>query len=136
VSNFKFGPSSLARLDTCDVRLQQVAKAALEDSTIDFGIACGHRGQEEQDRAVAEGKSKTPWPTSKHNSTPSRAFDFFPVVNGKADWNDIQKFKDIAHHILMTADRMGVKLRWGGDWNCNGVEDDKWYDRPHVELKG
>jgi peptidoglycan L-alanyl-D-glutamate endopeptidase CwlK len=79
--------------------------------------------------------SKTPWPTSKHNSFPSRAFDFVPVVDGKADWTNIQTFKDVAHHILMTSDLMGLNIRWGGDWNCNGIEDDKWYDRPHIELK-
>ena len=133
---FAFGSSSLARLDTCDVRLQQVAKRALEDSSIDFGISCGHRGQAEQDECCAKGLSKTPWPTSKHNASPSRAFDFFPVVDGKADWNDIQKFKDVAHHILMTADAMGIRLRWGGDWDCDGVDNTKGFiDRPHIELR-
>lgn len=132
---FAFGPTSLARLDTCDIRLQQVAKRALEDSPIDFGISCGHRGQEEQEKACAEGKSKVHWPNGKHNCSPSRAFDFFPVVNGKADWSDIQKFKDVAHHILMTADAMGIRLRWGGDFNCNGIADDKFVDMPHIELR-
>lgn len=132
---FAFGPSSLARLDTCDVRLQQVAKRALEDAPFDFGIVCGFRGREEQEKACAEGKSQVHWPNGKHNCKPSRAFDFVPFVDGKSDWKDIQKFKDLAHHLLMTADRLGIRLRWGGDWNMNNVEDDKWYDRPHIELK-
>jgi peptidoglycan L-alanyl-D-glutamate endopeptidase CwlK len=132
---FSFGPTSLARLDTCDVRLQEVAKRALEDSPYDFGIACGHRGQAEQDECCAKGLSKTPWPTSKHNSTPSRAMDIYPFIDGKAAWNDIQAFKDVAHHILMTADRLGTRLRWGGDWNFNGLQDEKFIDMPHFELK-
>lgn len=133
---FNFGKTSLDRLGTCDERLQKLAQKALEDSPFDFAIAVGHRDKEEQDRCVAQHLSKTPWPTSKHNSVPSRAFDFVPFVNGKADWNNIQAFKDVAHHILMTADQMGLNVRWGGDWNCNGIEDDSFVDMPHIELKG
>lgn len=134
--SFKFSQASLDRLSTCDQRLQDVAKRAIETSEIDFGISIGFRSQAEQDRCCKAGLSKTPWPTSKHNAQPSRAFDFYPVVNGSAAWNDIQAFKDIAHHILTVADTMGVSLRWGGDWNCNGIEDEKFVDMPHIELKG
>jgi peptidoglycan L-alanyl-D-glutamate endopeptidase CwlK len=134
--SFTFGKTSLNRLATCDQRLQDIAKKALEDSPYDFAITCGHRDKVEQDRCCAEGLSKTPWPTSKHNSFPSRAFDFVPVVDGKADWNNIQAFKDVAHHILMTGDLMYMSVRWGGDWNCNGIQDEKFVDMPHIELKG
>ena len=131
----KFSPSSTARLLTCDVRLQHIANTAIEDSPIDFGITCGHRDQAEQDRCCAKGLSKTPWPTSKHNKTPSMAFDFVPFIDGKAAWEHLQAFKDVAHHILMTADKLGISLRWGGDWNCNGIADEKFIDMPHMELK-
>ena len=36
----------------------------------------------------------------------------------------------------MTGDRLGLSLRWGGDFNCNGIADDKFVDMPHIELKG
>ena len=133
---FRFGKTSLERLGTCDTDLQRLAMAAIETSPYDFSITVGHRGKEEQDRCVAQHLSKTPWPTSKHNSTPSRAFDFVPFIDGKSDWNNVQAFKDVAHHILMTADQMGLSVRWGGDWNCNGVADEKFVDMPHIELKG
>lgn len=133
--NFAFGKTSLERLGSCDIRLQQLAMRALEESPYDFGVVCGYRDKEKQDKAVAEGKSKAHWPTSKHNSTPSRAFDFVPFVDGKADWNNVQAFKDVAHHILMTGDLMGLNIRWGGDWNCNGIEDEKFVDMPHIELE-
>lgn len=133
---YKFGKTSLDRLGTCHIDLQRLALAAIETSPVDFAIACGHRCKEEQDAAYAHGYSKVKWPNGKHNSTPSRAFDFVPFVNGRADWSAVDNFKTVAHHILMTADQMGVEVRWGGDWNMNGVEDEKWYDRPHIELKG
>ncbi|CUW38799.1 Conserved protein of unknown function [Magnetospirillum sp. XM-1] len=132
----KFGRVSLERIATCDYRLQEVLSEAIKDCPIDFGITCGHRDKAEQDRCCAQGLSKTPWPTSKHNAMPSNAFDFVPFVDGKAVWNDVQAFKDIAHHILMTADRLGIALRWGGDWNCNGLADEKFIDMPHIELRG
>ena len=132
----KFSPSSTARLLTCDVRLQQLANEAIVDSPVDFGITCGHRDKEEQDRCCAQGLSKTPWPTSKHNRVPSAAFDFCPFIDGKAAWENTQAFKDVAHHLLMTGDRLGLSLRWGGDFNCNGIADDKFVDMPHIELKG
>lgn len=133
--SFSFGLTSKNRLITCDERLLHVAVEAIKTSDIDFGIAVGHRGQEDQDECCRKGLSKTPWPTSKHNATPSKAFDFYPVINGKADWNNVQAFKDVAHHILMTADRLGIRLRWGGDWNMNGIADEKFVDMPHIELK-
>jgi peptidoglycan L-alanyl-D-glutamate endopeptidase CwlK len=133
---YSFSHSSTTHLLTCHPDLQEVARAALLTSPVDFAITCGHRNKFEQDKCCAEGKSKAPWPTSKHNFTPSRAMDVCPVVNGKLVWDDVQLFKDLAHHILMTSDRLGVRLRWGGDWNMNGIEDEKWYDRPHIELVG
>ena len=135
MSGFKFSAASRAQLSTCDVRLQRVAEEALATSEIDFGIACGHRGQAEQEECCAKGLSKTPWPTSKHNASPSKAFDFYPVFNNVAQWKDHQAFKDVAHHLLTTADRLGIRLRWGGDWNCNGIADEKFVDMPHIELK-
>ncbi len=133
---FAFGHSSTTHLLTCHPDLQEVARAALLTSPIDFAVTCGHRNKFDQDKCCAEGKSKTPWPTSKHNSTPSRAMDFVPIIGGKAAWDDIEAFKAIAHEILMVGDRLGVRLRWGGDWNMNGIQDEKWYDRPHIEMVG
>lgn len=136
MTDYKFSVSSLARLSTCDERLKALVHEALATSPIDFGIACGHRDQIAQEEAFEQKKTKVHFPDSKHNAKPSRAFDFYPVINGVACWDNAQAFKDVAHHILMTADRIGIALRWGGDWNCNGVEDEKFVDMPHIELKG
>lgn len=133
--SFKLGNASLARLMECDNRLQGVARIAITDSPYDFGITCGHRGKEEQDRCVAQGLSKTPFPTSKHNKSPSLAFDFAVFKAGKIDWKDEKAYRAVAHHILEVARQNGVKLRWGGDFNRNGDEtDDRFVDLPHIEL--
>lgn len=132
---FAFGNASMARLLECDTRLQQIAKISIATSPFDFGITCGHRGKEEQDRCVAQGLSKTPFPTSKHNKSPSLAFDFVVFKAGKPVWNDETAFRAVAHHILEVARQCEVKLRWGGDWEMDGEDNTKGFiDLPHIEL--
>lgn len=131
-----FGTSSAAKLATCADDLRMVMQEAIRTSPVDFSITCGHRGQSEQDRCCAAGLSKTPWPTSKHNHAPSLAVDVAPYINGRIEWGNIEAFRDIAHHILSTADRLGVALRWGGDWDGNPDTPNRFNDIPHFELKG
>jgi peptidoglycan L-alanyl-D-glutamate endopeptidase CwlK len=127
-----FSPASLEKLSTCDERLQIVLKEAIRH--FDFTVTCGHRGQADQDRAVAEGKSKTPWPTSKHNSFPAMAVDVAPYP---IDWNDLLRFAYLAGHIMECAAQMGIKLRWGGDWDRDTrVSDERFKDLPHFEIDG
>jgi peptidoglycan L-alanyl-D-glutamate endopeptidase CwlK len=133
-----FGTASLSRLATCHEDLQRVMAEAIATSPVDFAIVAGHRGQAEQDRCCMEGKSKTPWPTSKHNHQPSLAVDVAPYVGGKIVWNDKELFRDLAHHIFATADRLGIRLRWGGNWSDNADEPphSTFIDMPHFELRG
>ena len=42
-----------------------------------------------------------------------------------------------AGFVLGVANQMGIKLRWGGDWDQDfEVQDNKFDDFPHFELKG
>jgi peptidoglycan L-alanyl-D-glutamate endopeptidase CwlK len=134
---FKFGKTSRTRLDTCDQDLVALMETAIADSPMDFSIVCGHRSRAEQDRACADGLSKTPWPTSKHNCIPSRAVDVVPLVNGAAAWHDKKAFADLAHHILAHAEALDINVRWGGDWDRDGEwKDERFLDMPHFELMG
>lgn len=133
-----FGNTSLLRLSTCDARLIDLMKTAIKDSPVDFSIVCGHRNKEDQDKACAEGKSKTPFPTSKHNSFPSQAVDICPcTADGKADWNNRAAYVAIAAHVLGLAKDKGLHIRWGGDFHEDGnkTTNDAW-DMPHFELRG
>lgn len=138
IAGHKFGRHSLARLSTCHQDLQHVLTEAIATGP-DFTVLCGHRGKAEQDAACAAGLSKTPFPTSRHNSLPSMAVDIAPYP---VDWNDYDRFRALADHILLTAARLGVPLRWGGDWDgdgktrSDGDTDERFVDLPHFELKG
>ncbi len=134
----QFGARSIERLNTCHPDLQRVLRAAIADGP-DFTVLCGHRGKAEQDEACAKGLSKTPFPTSRHNSLPSLAVDIAPYP---IDWNDYARFRALADHVMATAARLGVRLRWGGDWDGDGKTrhdgdaDEKFVDLPHFELRG
>lgn len=136
---FTFGARSWACLATCDPRLVAVAEAALAASPYDFGIIEGHRSLERQARLFAEGKTRIDGVIRKgnHNVLPSRAFDFLPTgsVNGVPVWDDAQRFAVIAGVILATGNRLGIRLRWGGDWDGDGnARDQSLRDLPHIEI--
>lgn len=133
-----FSQLSKDRLATCDQRLQDILNEAIKH--IDFIVIVGHRGQVEQDAAVASGKSQKPWPTGNHNAHPSRAVDIAPYVpDVKIDWRDVPAFGRLMGYVERIADEKGVKLRFGMDWNGNrrtvGFDpDEKFLDAPHLEL--
>ncbi len=125
------GTTSLERLRTCHADLRRVLAKAIEDGP-DFTVLCGHRDREAQDRAVAEGKSKAPWPKSRHNTSPSVAVDIAPWP---IDWDDWNRFRVLAGYVLGVAAAMDIKLRWGGDWDRDYAEtDERFRDLPHFEL--
>ena len=125
-----FSEKSLARLATCDARLQRVFHEVVRH--FDCTILEGHRDKERQNRMVAEGKSKVRWPHGKHNTVPSLAVDVtpFPIV-----WDDRERQTLFAGFVLATAKAMGVDLRWGGDWDRDTeVRDNAFDDLVHFEL--
>ncbi|MGB0683388.1 MAG: M15 family metallopeptidase [Magnetovibrionaceae bacterium] len=127
----QFGKTSRARLETCDPRLQEILNKAIAEGP-DFSVLCGHRNEADQNKAVAEGRSKTPWPRSKHNGLPSKAVDIAPYP---IDWNDTNRFRVMAGYVMGVAAGLGYKLRWGGDWDRDfSEEDERFRDLPHFEL--
>ena len=127
----RFGKRSLGALDTCDERLVKIFNEVIK--TVDCSVLEGHRGESRQDRFYKEGKSKVKYPNGRHNKLPSVACDVVPYP---IDWNDRERFHLFAGFVLGIAKSMGIKLRWGGDWNMNWeVDDNKFDDFPHFELR-
>lgn len=128
-----FGYGSLKQLDTCHPLLQKVLNEAIKTS--DFTILEGYRGEAAQNKAFAEGKSKKKWPEGKHNEYPSKAVDIAPYPLAKEDWNDSVRFGVMIGHVQSAAKRLGIQIRWGGDWDQDGKTiDEKFRDLGHIEL--
>lgn len=126
----EFSPLSKKRLAECHHDLQKLMNEVIKH--YDIVILCGFRGKDEQEKAVAEGKSKVHFPNSKHNVTPSLAVDIAPYP---IDWNDMKRWWHLAGYVKATAERLGIKIRQGADWDGdNDFKDQKFIDLPHVEL--
>lgn len=110
-------------LDTCELEIRQVLNEAIKH--YDFSVVCGHRNKDDQTRAHEDGFSTVPWPYSNHNDYPSRAVDVIPYPTG---YDDIHEFYVMATHILAAANKLQIKLKWGGHWK-------NFKDYPHFELQ-
>lgn len=126
----RFSNRSTLALRTCHPDLQKVFTEAIKH--IDFMVLEGHRGQEAQDKAFRTGYSQVRWPNGKHNKVPSLAVDIAPYP---IRWGDTERFVYFAGVIMGIASQMGIKLRWGGDWNQDTeVRDERFRDWGHFEL--
>lgn len=127
-----FGPASMARLQGVHPDLRRLCEEVIKD--FDFSVVQGHRDQVEQDEAYEKGLSQLRWPHSAHNATPARAVD---LVASPIDWADTRRALFFAGFVMGTAARLGIKVRWGGDWNGDTeVGDNKFNDLDHFELVG
>jgi peptidoglycan LD-endopeptidase CwlK len=125
----KFSTTSQEHLDTCHPDLIRLMNSVLQEK--DISILCGYRDREDQNLAYVQGKSKLKYPNSKHNTQPSQAVDIAPYP---IDWNNRKRFKDLALVVLAHANQLGIKIRWGGDWDGNAGTKNKFDDLPHYEL--
>jgi len=127
----KFGKRSKEKLATCHEDLQKVFNEVIKK--VDCSVLEGHRSEERQNKLYKEGKTKVRYPKGRHNASPSRAVDVVPYP---VDWEDRERFHLFSGFVLGVAHRMGITLRWGGDWNMNfEVDDNKFDDFPHFELR-
>jgi len=126
----QFSEVSKKRLATCHPMLQELMNEVIK--YYDCIILCGNRGEEDQNKAYHDGKSKLKYPNSKHNSIPSKAVDVGPYP---LNWKDSKKFYHMMGYIKAVADQKGIKISWGGDWDSDSDFNDQTFnDLPHIEL--
>ncbi len=127
-----FGNRSKSNLENVNPRLVEVCNDAIK--TFDFSVLCGHRNEEDQNKAFDEKKSTLKYPESNHNKKPSDAVDLAPYP---IDWENKAAFYKLASIMFFSANRIGIKLRWGGDWDRDASRRDQSFnDLPHFEYKG
>ncbi len=112
-TNHVFGERSEKALATCHPDLVAVARRALQLTTIDFSVICGHREKEAQNAAFAAGKSNAKWPKSNHNRTPSEALDLVPWP---VNWEDERLFREIALAFEQASRELSIPIKWGGNF--------------------
>jgi peptidoglycan L-alanyl-D-glutamate endopeptidase CwlK len=126
-----FGTESEANLVLVHPTLVKICRLAI--AIKDFKVIDGLRTVEEQKINLMRGKSWTP--NSKHLPQAdgfSHAVDLAPYP---VDWDDAEEFCVLAGVMKAVAYGVGVRLRWGGDWNSNeSTRDEKSRDYGHFEL--
>ncbi len=137
---YRYGANSRLKLDTCHPGLKEIAFNVLKRSPYDITILHGWRSKDQQNALYDSGASQVQWPDSEHNyvngGTPeSLALDFAPWLDGFIPWHETHIFACIAGIFISEANRLGYKLRWGGDWDADGnTKEHKLQDWGHVEL--
>ncbi len=130
-----FGKRSTERLSTAHPLLQLLFRVVVEE--YDCAVLEGHRTRADQRKALKAGTTTLPWPGSKHNVKPSKAVDVAPWVDNRVPWEDHRQFYQFSGYVQGVADRLGIKIRRGADWDSdNDVSDQKFNDLPHYELSG
>lgn len=142
---YRYGTRSKEKLATCHPLLEQLAYKVLLVSPYDITIVHGFRGQLVQDALYDSNLSKKRFPFSRHNKSEDKklqdrlhvsdALDFAPYVKKDIAWLDTHIFAVVAGCFLSQAKVMGVKLRWGGDWDSDGsTQDQSLMDWGHIEI--
>lgn len=131
------GLESKRELATVHPSLRQVAEMAI--LVMDFKVIQGARTIEESIENAARGVSRLKDPSkSKHIPQPdgyAHAMDLAPFGLKGVDWHDTEMFCVLAGVVLAFAYTLGVKLRWGGDWDSDfSTKDEKFRDYGHFEL--
>ena len=128
----RFGKRSKERLKGVDAKLQNVLNEVVK--YFDITIIEGLRSQERQNELVAQGKSKTKF--GKH--VQGKAVDLAPYP---IDWKARDDFHYLGGFMLGMAASMGIKIRWGGDWNASSLfkgqrttKDNNFDDLVHFEI--
>jgi peptidoglycan LD-endopeptidase CwlK len=127
-----FGKKSIERLKTCDPKLQELFNEVVKH--YDCSVLEGHRTRERQTELffAKPQRSKVQWPNSKHNTFPSKGIDISPYP---IDWDNTKRFYHFAGYVQGIANQMGIKIRFGGDWdNDFDLDDQSFMDLVHFEL--
>jgi peptidoglycan LD-endopeptidase CwlK len=129
---------SFKNLVGVDERLVSVVKLATSNLPFDTYCTEGVRTLGRQQQLYAQGRTAlgriVTW-TMKSKHLEGKAVDLVPFVDGKILWDDLLLFAALGHEMLEAAKELGVKIRWGWDWDMDGVLQEKGEtDGPHFEL--
>ena len=141
MKKFILGNRSKNNLVGVHPALIQVVIRALELSPVDFTVIEGVRTPERQADLFAQGRTKpgqiVTW-TLRSNHFVNRKTGFghaVDIVPLPVDWKNFAAFDAVAKAMFQAADELGVKIRWGADWDQDGKPRERGEtDSPHFEI--
>lgn len=137
---YRFGLRSQANLIHVHPDLVRVVTLALRVSSVDFSIIEGRRTPARQKELYAQGRTLpgkiVTWTMQSRHLT-GHAVDLLPInpQTKQGDWAFVRGFDLVAKAMKAASDELAIPIRWGADWNGNGVPHEKGeQDSPHWEL--
>lgn len=124
---YEFSAASLKNLESVHPDLVRVAKRAIKETPIDFGITEGARSYARQCELVQQKKSQTLH--SLHLIQPdgyAHAIDVYAWVNGKTTWQN-KYYGPIVQTFITAATALEVQLEFGHLWQG-------FQDSVHIQL--
>ena len=139
--SYRLSKRSISRLAGINHKLLNIVEEAIKDSPYDFGIPQhgGLRTAEDQYGLYLRKVSKCDGYNKKSYHQSGNAFDIYLYIDGRASW-DADKLEEVAKHIQKVAyDNFSTILRWGGDWDGDGIrvdkdKDESFFDGAHFEI--
>jgi peptidoglycan L-alanyl-D-glutamate endopeptidase CwlK len=149
----EFGKRSRKNLATANIKFHRLFEEVVK--SFDCSVIYGHRTSDEQFELFKQGReliegvwvktSNQPTITncdgtqklSKHNTWPSQAVDVAPYFTESPHirWGNKDSFYYFAGYVRGMAQSMGIKIRWGGNWDSdNDLHDQTFNDFVHFEL--
>jgi peptidoglycan L-alanyl-D-glutamate endopeptidase CwlK len=138
ISNFIMNTRSELNLKGIHPKLVNVIRTAAETSPIAFTVTDGLRTTAQQQALYAKGRTAAGSVVTNADGVKSKsnhqakadgygyAVDLYASPNGVVNY-DTTSLKKIAAHIKTVAAKLGVAIRWGGDFSSIT-------DYPHFEL--
>ena len=159
---YVWSKSSQAKIAQLDSRMQLVLNKYITLARHDSTIVEGHRSDEQCYINFGKGRtaaqciagdcpvkyaqphlSKVTWlgHALSSNHRGGKAVDLYPypvsLVLGRPDKEWLPLFKEIAEDMKKAADEVGVRIRWGADWDGDGKAHERGEtDNPHFEIVG
>ena len=113
---FRLSTRSMSRLEGINPDLITLVTEAIKLTKVDFGVTCGMRTVEEQEKLVASGASQTM--KSKHLE--GRAVDLVAYVGSSVTWQ-LNMYDDLADSMAKAAKDLGIPLKWGAAWTVGDI---------------
>ncbi len=140
MGSFHLSQRSLDRLQGVNPRLVSVVRRAIEITEQDFSVSEGVRAQDRQSKLLADGRTRTM--RSKHlvqSDGTGHAVDLYPAGFPDVPSIPASAYRLVAQAMEQAAHELGISIRWGNDWDRDGVEvpmdpDESFSDQPHFEL--
>lgn len=128
---YKFSKNSKGKLSTVHSDLQILMEVVLRTNMFDLTVIEGIRSDRRQKMLLDRGITKTL--KSKHLT--GHAVDIGIHKGGKLDFDDTRAYYVLAGTILLEAKRLGISVRWGGNWDSDqNFDDQSFNDLVHWEL--